>query len=89
MPDQEKQVTEYYKKNPSALASLRGGIYEEKIISLIKDKAVSSKETISTEEAEKIISDGSKETTDIIEQKSKIQKIVKKKSSKLKKVSKK
>ena len=89
MPGQEKQVTEYYKKNPSALASLRGGIYEEKIISLIKDKAVSSKETISTEEAEKIIIDGSKETTDIIEQKPKIQKIVKKKLSKLKKVSKK
>lgn len=55
MPDQAKQVTEYYQKNPSAVASLRGGIYEEKIISLIKEKAKSTKKNITTDEAEKII----------------------------------
>ena len=32
MPGQEKMVMEYYQKNPSALASLRGSLYEEKII---------------------------------------------------------
>ena len=35
MPGQEKFLKEYYEKNPSALASLRGSIYEEKILSLI------------------------------------------------------
>ena len=39
MPGQEKMVMEFYQKNPSALASLRGTVYEEKIIDLIKKKA--------------------------------------------------
>jgi len=39
MPGQQKQVLEYYQKNPSAIASLRGSIYEEKIINLIKEKS--------------------------------------------------
>ena len=39
MPGKEKQVLEYYQKNPSATASLRGSIYEEKIINLIKEKS--------------------------------------------------
>ena len=29
MPGQQKQVIEYYQKNPSATASLRGSIYEQ------------------------------------------------------------
>ena len=61
MPDQAKQITEYYQQNPSATASLRGGIYENKIISLIKEKARFTKKTISTKEAEKIILDQNKE----------------------------
>ena len=36
MPGQEKMVMEYYQKNPSAVASLRGALYEEKILDLIK-----------------------------------------------------
>jgi len=55
MPGQEKMVTEFYQKNPSALASLRGNVYEEKIINLIKSKAKSSKKDITKEEAEKIL----------------------------------
>ena len=38
MPQQEKMVIEYYKKNPQALQSLRGALYEDKIISSIKSK---------------------------------------------------
>ncbi|MDA7468905.1 hypothetical protein N8918_00680 [Candidatus Pelagibacter ubique] len=53
MPGQEKMVMEFYQKNPSALASLRGTVYEEKIIDLIKTKAKPSKKEISKEEAEK------------------------------------
>ena len=38
MPGQEKMVLEYYQKNPSASQSLKGSLYEEKIIKLIKSK---------------------------------------------------
>ena len=55
MPGQAKQVLEYYQKNPSAAASLRGSIYEEKIINLIKEKSKKIKKTISIIEAEDII----------------------------------
>jgi trigger factor len=55
MPGQEKMVMEFYQKNPSALASLRGNVYEEKIINLIKSKAKANKKDISKEEAEKIL----------------------------------
>ena len=39
MPNQQKQVLDYYQKNPAAASSLRGSIYEEKIINLIKKKS--------------------------------------------------
>jgi len=55
MPGQEKMVMDFYQKNPSAVASLRGTVYEEKIISLIKEKAKSNKKEISKDEAEKIL----------------------------------
>ena len=32
MPGQEKMVMDFYQKNPSAVASLRGTVYEEKIL---------------------------------------------------------
>ena len=55
MPGQEKMVMEFYQKNPSALASLRGTVYEEKIIKLIKTKAKPNKKNITKDEAEKIL----------------------------------
>jgi trigger factor len=55
MPGQEKMVMEFYQKNPSALASLRGTIYEEKIIDLLKTKAKPNKKIITKNEAEKIL----------------------------------
>ena len=55
MPGQQKQVLEYYQKNPSSIASLRGYIYEEKIINLIKQKSKQLKKIISLKEAENII----------------------------------
>ena len=61
MPGQEKQVLEYYQKNPSASASLRGSLYEEKIINLIKNKSKKIKKIISTKEAEKLIKDQHKD----------------------------
>ena len=55
MPGQEKIIMDYYKKNPSASASLRGTLYEEKIIDFIKSKAKSNKKVLNKIDAEKII----------------------------------
>ena len=55
MPGQEKMVMDFYQKNPTALASLRGTVYEEKILNLIKEKAKPNKKEISKSEAEKIL----------------------------------
>jgi trigger factor len=64
MPGQEKMVMDFYKKNPSALASLRGTVYEEKIIDLIKKKAKPNRKEISKEEAEKILKEHQKQDHD-------------------------
>ena len=55
MPGQENQVLEYYKKNPSATASLRGSIYEEKIINLIREKSKKTAKIISVNDADELI----------------------------------
>ncbi len=55
MPGQEKMVMDFYQKNQSALASLRGTVYEEKILNLVKQKAKSNKKEVSKVEAEKIL----------------------------------
>ena len=55
MPGQEKMVMEYYQKNPSAVASLRGALYEEKILELIKSKIKLEKKNVTLKEAEEIL----------------------------------
>ena len=62
MPGQEKMVLEYYQKNPSASQSLKGSLYEEKIIELIKSKINLTSKEINTKEAEKIIAEINKPT---------------------------
>ena len=57
MPGQEKMVMDFYQKNPSAVASLRGTVYEEKILNLIKEKGKANKKEISKSEAEKILNE--------------------------------
>ena len=57
MPGQEKMVLEYYQKNPSASQSLKGSLYEEKIIDLIKSKIKLTSKEINSKEAEKVISE--------------------------------
>ena len=64
MPGQEKMVLDYYQKNPSASQSLKGSIYEEKIITLIKSKIKLEIKNIDTKEAEKIISEFNKQNID-------------------------
>ena len=67
MPGQEKMVLEYYKKNPSASQSLKGSLYEEKIINLIKTKINLSIREIDTKEAEKIITDFNKPKPHVVD----------------------
>ena len=86
MPGQEKMVLDYYQKNPSASQSLKGSLYEEKIIELIKSKINLSSKEISIKEAEKIIAQfnkpnidaGKSKTTSADKNKSKSKKISKK-----------
>ena len=63
MPGQEKMVMDFYQKNPSALTSLRGTVYEEKIINLVKEKAKANKKEISKHEAEKILKQSQNQET--------------------------
>ena len=74
MPGQEKMVMDFYQKNPQAVSSLRGTVYENKILNLIKEKAVSNKKEISKEEAEKILKDSQKQELDQYRNSSKPQK---------------
>jgi len=55
MPGQEKMVMDYYQKNPSAVSSLRGALYEEKILELIKNKITLKKKNVTTKEAEELL----------------------------------
>jgi len=87
MPGQEKMVLDYYQKNPSASQSLKGSIYEEKIITLIKSKIKLEIKSINTKEAEKIISEFNKPRSELVNEK-KTQSIDKNKA-KSKKISKK
>ncbi len=64
MPGQEKMVMDFYQKNPSALSSLRGTVYEEKIIKLIKEKAKVNKKEISKDEAERILKQSQNQQND-------------------------
>ena len=65
MPGQEKMVMDFYQKNPSAVAQLRGTVYEDKIINLIKDKAKANKKEISKDEAEKILKQSQNQDQDV------------------------
>ncbi len=87
MPGQEKMVIDYYQKNPNAAQSLRGAIYEEKIINLLKTKIKLTTKKISTKEAEKIVSSFNKFETN--NKKSEEKQVLSKKPKKLKKISKK
>ena len=84
MPGQEKMVMDFYQKNPSAVASLRGTVYEEKILNLIKEKAKPNKKEISKDEAEKILKKTHKHDHDHHEEKKVKTKTIKEKKSAVK-----
>ena len=61
MPGQEKMIMEFYQKNPQALASLKGTVYEEKIINSIKIKAKENTKELTKDQAEKILKEHQKQ----------------------------
>ena len=82
MPGQEKMIMDYYQKNPNASNSLKGSLYEEKIIRTIKSKINIETKKINMKEAEKIISEFNKpnlEQTDFKKTKSSVKNKVKSK----------
>jgi trigger factor len=54
-PGQEKQVYDYYRKNPSALIELRGPIFEQKVVDHIVSKAKVSDKTVSRDELKAMV----------------------------------
>jgi trigger factor len=59
-PGQERQVIEFYQKNPQQLASLRAPIFEDKVIDYllelvtVEDKTVSKEELMKQDEDDKV-----------------------------------
>lgn len=53
-PGQEKQVTEYYQKNPAAINQLRGSILEEKAVDFILEQPNLDKKTVSLKDLDKM-----------------------------------
>lgn len=56
-PGQEKQVYDFYRKNPNALIELRGPIFEQKVVDYIITKASVADKTVSREELQKMVED--------------------------------
>jgi len=54
-PGQEKKIKDYYQKNPSELIRLRGPIYEDKIVELIKSKSKVKESLVSKKEFEDLV----------------------------------
>jgi trigger factor len=49
-PGQERQVLEYYQKNPSAMAQIRAPIYEDKVVDFILELAKTKVKPVTREE---------------------------------------
>jgi len=49
-PGQERQIWEYYQKNPNALAGLRAPLFEDKVIDFLVELADVTDKPVSREE---------------------------------------
>jgi trigger factor len=56
-PGQEKQVYDYYRKNPQALVELRGPIFEQKVVDLIVSKAKVADKAVTRDELAAMVQD--------------------------------
>jgi trigger factor len=56
-PGQEKQVLDYYRKNPQAMMELRGPLFEQKVVDTIVAKAKVSDKPVSKDELQAMVQD--------------------------------
>ena len=56
-PGQEKQVLDYYRKNPQAMMELRGPLFEQKVVDSIVAKATVTDKPVSKEELQAMVQD--------------------------------
>ena len=56
-PGQEKQVVDYYRKNPQAMMELRGPIFEQKVVDAIVGKAKVTEKTVTKDELQAMVQD--------------------------------
>ena len=62
-PGQEKKIREYYQKNPTELARLRGPLFEEKVMDLIKKKAKVNNESVTKDDLQKLLNFSDQKTS--------------------------
>lgn len=63
-PGQEQQVYDYYRKNPTALASLRAPVFENKVVDFVAELAEKTDKKMTREELGKLISADEDEVPD-------------------------
>lgn len=56
-PGQEKQVLDYYRKNPQAMMELRGPLFEQKVVDSIVAKAKVTDKSVSKDELQAMVQD--------------------------------
>ena len=56
-PGQEKQVLDYYRKNPQAMMELRGPLFEQKVVDSIVAKATVTDKPVSRQELQAMVQD--------------------------------
>ena len=61
-PGKEKEIIEHYKTNPNALNSLKGPIFEDKVMKFIEEKANISSQEINSDDLLKKLSENEKKT---------------------------
>ena len=56
-PGKEKEIIEHYKNNPNAMNSIKGPIFEDKVMKFIEEKAIISSQVIDTDDLLKKLSE--------------------------------
>ncbi len=56
-PGQEKQVIDYYRKNPGAMVELRGPLFEQKVVDALVAKANVTEKTVTKDELQAMVQD--------------------------------
>ena len=60
-PGQEKNIRDFHQKNPEELMKLRGPVFEDKVVELIKKKAKITTKVLSKDELLKVFNSADEE----------------------------